>query len=87
MIIRLVGSDDLSESEEHQALTGIMACLEAGVLRPHIAHRFSLHDIAAAHELIEGPHAPVQIILLWHNGPSRSDSRCAGPLQPQPCAR
>jgi NADPH2:quinone reductase len=61
--IRLIGSDNLSEAEQRQAITDIEACLDAGVLRPHIAQRFPLSDIAAAHEFIEGPHAPGHIIL------------------------
>jgi NADPH2:quinone reductase len=61
--VRLVGSDDLTEAEEHQAVTDITACLAAGALRPHVAQRFPLSDIASAHELIEGPHAPGHIIL------------------------
>jgi NADPH:quinone reductase len=61
--IRLIGSDDLSEAEERLAVTDIAACLEAGALRPHIAYRFPLGEIAAAHELLEGPRAPGHVIL------------------------
>jgi NADPH2:quinone reductase len=61
--IRLVGSDDLSADEERRAVAAITACLEAGALRPHIAQRFPLREIAAAHEMLEGSHAPGHIIL------------------------
>jgi NADPH2:quinone reductase len=61
--IRLIGSDNLSEAEERQAVTDITACLEAGALRPHIAQRFPLSEIAAAHEMLEGSRAPGHIIL------------------------
>ena len=61
--IRLVGSDDLSAAEERQAVADIAACLEAGALQPHIAWRFPLGEIVAAHEAMEGSRAPGHIIL------------------------
>jgi NADPH2:quinone reductase len=61
--IRLIGPDDLSEAEECRAVVDITASLEAGALRPHIAHRFRLREIAAAHERLDGPRAPGHVVL------------------------
>ena len=53
VVLRLVGSDDLPAMAERAAVADITACLEVGRLRPPIATRFPLEQIADAHELVE----------------------------------
>src|SRR5215204_3832403 len=61
--IRLVGSDDLPEDAERQAVEDIAACLEAGALQPRIALRLPLERIAEAHEAVEGGQSGGRVIL------------------------
>ena len=44
-------------------MVDITACLEAGMLRPHIVSRFPLNEVAAAHELLEGDHPPGHVVI------------------------
>jgi NADPH:quinone reductase-like Zn-dependent oxidoreductase len=41
----------------------ILALLDRGVLRPRIARRFTLRDIAEAHELLEGGGAIGNLVI------------------------
>jgi NADPH2:quinone reductase len=61
--IRLVGSDDLPEDAERQAVEDIAACLEAGALQPRIALRLPLECISEAHEAVEGGQSGGRVIL------------------------
>ena len=61
--IRLVGSDDLTEEANGQAVADITACLRAGVLRPRVAERFPLERVAEAHETVEGRRPGGRVIL------------------------
>jgi NADPH2:quinone reductase len=53
VVIRLIGSDDISTDDTHAAIADITACLERRLLRPRVAQRFPLADIVAAHEAVE----------------------------------
>jgi len=48
--IRLLGSDDFPGWAKRQAATDMVSALRAGRLRPDIAARFAIDEIAAAHE-------------------------------------
>jgi NADPH:quinone reductase len=61
--IRLVGSDDLPEEAERQAVEDIEATLAAGVLRPRVTLRLPLERIAEAHEAVDSGQVGGRIIL------------------------
>lgn len=77
-VIRLVGSDDLPDEAERMAVSDIGACLLVGALRPVVARRFPLDQIADAHELIEHGEVTGHVLLdVSSFGDSRQVSGCS----------
>lgn len=58
-----VGSDDVPLEHKRAATRDINAALEAGWAGQSIAERFSLDDIARAHEFVEHPTKPGRVII------------------------
>ena len=58
-----VGSDDVPAEAKLQATRDINHALESGWKGLDIGERFSLHDIAKAHEAVEHPSTPGRVIV------------------------
>jgi NADPH:quinone reductase len=59
-----IGSDDIPAEEKLEATRDINQALEAGWQGLDIAERFSLHEIAKAHEAVENPKKPGRVVVL-----------------------
>jgi hypothetical protein len=72
VVIRLLGSDDFAAADKRRATADLATCLTEGRLLIEVAHRFSLGEIAAAHEAVERPRAPDEWSSWWTEGPGRA---------------
>jgi len=61
--IFFVGSDDIPKEAKMEAAHAINQTLEAGWQGLNVAERFTLHDIAQAHEIVEQPTKSGRVIL------------------------
>ena len=59
-----LGSDDFPAEAKIEATRDVNAALEAGWTGLPIAERFSLDDVAAAHEAVERPTRPGKVVIL-----------------------
>jgi NADPH2:quinone reductase len=59
-----VGSDDVPPETKSEAAQDINRALEAGWQGFDIAQRFSLDDIAKAHEFVEHPSRPGRVLVI-----------------------
>lgn len=62
--LRLLGSDDFTESEKEQAANDVVSCLEQGALEIEIGAWFPLAEIAAAHHAVGRPSGPGRVVVL-----------------------
>lgn len=62
--VYFVGSDDVPFEAKQEATRAINQALEAGWSGPEMAARFSLAEIAQAHEFVERPAKPGRVILI-----------------------
>lgn len=76
--IRLIGSDDIPAADKRRAAADLETCLGEGRLAIDIAERFSLDEIARAHEAVSHPTRPGRVVVLpagKHPGAVHRDSR------------
>src|SRR5262249_36293389 len=64
VVIRLLGSDDFTAADKRRAAADLVTCLTERRLTIDIAHRFSLDEIAAAHEAVERPTRPGRVVVM-----------------------
>lgn len=62
--IRLLGSDDFAAADKQRAAADLVTCLTEGRLTIDVLHRFSLDEIAAAHEAVEHPTSPGRVVVI-----------------------
>jgi NADPH2:quinone reductase len=63
VVIRFLGSDDFAAADKRRAAADLVTCLTEGRLTIDVAHRFSLDEIAAAHEAVEHPTRPGRVVV------------------------
>lgn len=59
-----IGSDDIPAEAKLEATRAINQALDAGWQGIDIAERFSLDDIAKAHEFVEHPKKPGRVVVM-----------------------
>src|SRR5215813_10365651 len=62
--IRLLGSDDFAAADKRRAAADLVTCLTERRLTIDVAHRFSLDEIATAHEAVERPTRPGRVVVM-----------------------
>jgi NADPH2:quinone reductase len=63
LAVRFVLVYVMGEAAHQEAIKDITTALEAGLLHPVAVQRFSLEDIAAAHEAVETGHTAGKVLL------------------------
>jgi NADPH2:quinone reductase len=66
--IRLLGSDDFAAADKRRAAADLVTCLTERRLTIDVAHRFSVDEIAAAHEAVERPTRPGRVVVVVDRG-------------------
>jgi len=63
VVIRLRGSDDFAAADTRRAAADLVTCLTEGLLTIEVTHRFSLDEVAVAHEAVERPTRPGRVVV------------------------
>ena len=64
IVIRFLGSDDFAAADKRRAADDLVTCLTERRLTVDLAQRFSLDQIAAAHEAVERPTRPGRVVVM-----------------------
>jgi NADPH2:quinone reductase len=62
--IRLLGSDDFAAADKRRAAADLVTCLAERRLTIDVGQRFSLDEIASAHEAVERPTRPGRVVVM-----------------------
>jgi NADPH:quinone reductase len=64
VVIRLLGSDDFVAADKRRGAADLVTCLTEQRLTIDVAQRFSIDEIAAAHEAVERPTRPGRVVVM-----------------------
>jgi NADPH2:quinone reductase len=64
IVIRFLGSDDFAAADKRRAADDLVTCVTERRLTVDLAQRFSLDQIAAAHEAVERPTRPGRVVVM-----------------------